>query len=90
MDPAYVLLAVVIALIGVGAKALGDVYKKCEKTSESLIGVKAKLDILLELAGLDTHKVNNAIEKHTNDLKQNGEPTVGCINLKELYRDKEQ
>jgi len=90
MDPTYVLLAIVIALIGVGAKALSDVYKKCDKTTEGLIGVRAKLDILLELSGLDTHKVNNAIEKHTNDLKQNGEPTVGCINLKELYRDKEQ
>lgn len=90
MDPAYILLPIVIALIGVGAKAINELHKKCDRTNEGLIGVKAKLDILLELGGLDTHKVNKAIEEHKDKLKQNGEPTVGCINIKELYRDKEK
>jgi hypothetical protein len=89
MDPAYVLLAVVIALIGVAAKAVSDVNNKCNKTTEAMIGVKAKLDILLELGGLDIHKVNKAIKDHIKDLKQDGAPSSGCINLKELYRDKE-
>jgi hypothetical protein len=87
MDPAYVLLMVVIALIAVGAKVLSDVHSKCNKTSEGLIGVKAKLDILLEIAGLDLHKVNKTIKDH-DELKQNGAPSSGCINIKELYRDK--
>jgi len=89
MDPTYVLLAIVIALIGVGAKALSDVHKKCDRTSEGLVGVKAKLDILLHLGGLDLHKVNRAIKEHMNELKQDGEPSVGCIKVEELYRDKE-
>jgi hypothetical protein len=89
MDSAYVLLIVVVALIGIAAKAIHDVRKKCDKTSEGLIGVKAKLDLLLELGGLDIHKVNKAIKDHINELKQDGAPSVGCINIKELYRDKE-
>ena len=87
MDAAYVLLIVIIALIGVAAKVLTDVHKKCDRTSEGLIGLKAKLDILLELGGLDIHKVNSSIKDHMNELKQDGEPSVGCINIKELYRD---
>jgi hypothetical protein len=87
MDPAYILLAVLIALIGVGAKALNDVRKKCNTTTEGLVGVKAKLDILLEIGGLDIHKVNKAIKEHINELKQDGAPSAGCINVKELYRD---
>jgi len=89
MDPTYILLAVVVALIAVAAKALGEIHKKCDKATEGLVFVKAKLDILLEIGGLDTHKVNKAIDEHMDKLKQNGEPTVGCINIKELYRDKE-
>ena len=87
MDAAYVLLVVIVALIGIAAKVLADVHKKCDKTSDGLIGLKAKLDMLLELGGLDIHKVNNAIKEHKDELKQDGEPSVGCINVKELYRD---
>jgi len=86
MDPAYIVLAV---LIGIGAKVLTNIHKKCDKTSEGLIGVKAKLDILLELGGLDIHKVNKKIKEHMDELKQDGEPSVGCIKIEELYRDKE-
>lgn len=89
MDPAYVLLAVVIALIGVSAKALNDVHNKCNKTNDGLIEVKTKLDMLLEIAGLDLRKVNRAIKEHRDELKKNGAPSSGCINIKELYRDKE-
>jgi hypothetical protein len=90
MDPATtVLLAVIIALVGVAYKVINDVHKKCDKTTEGLIGVKAKLDILLELGGLDIHKVNKAIKEHINELKQDGAPSTGCINVKELYRDRE-
>lgn len=89
MDPAYVLLVVVIALVGIAAKELSDVRNRTNKTSEGLIAVKAKLDILLELGGLDPHKVNRAIKDHMDELKQNGAPTSGCINIKELYPDKE-
>jgi hypothetical protein len=90
MDPAYIVLVVVIALIGIGAKALNDLRNKCDKTNDGLISVKTKLDILLEIGGLDPHKVNKAIKEHMDELKQDGQPSVGCINIKELYRDKEK
>lgn len=89
MDPAYVLLVVVVALIGIAAKALNDVRNKCNKTSDGLIAVKSKLDILLEVAGFDIHKVNRSIKEHKDELEEDGAPSVGCINIKELYRDKE-
>jgi hypothetical protein len=89
MDAAYVLLAVVIALIGVVAKIIHGIHKKCHETSEGLIAVETKMDIYLEIAGLDVQKVNRAIKEHKDELKQNGKPSVGCINIKELYRDKE-
>jgi hypothetical protein len=86
MDPAYVLLIVVVALIAIAAKAISDVNKKCNKASEGLIAVATKLDILLELGGLDIHKVNKAIKEHMDELKKNDRPSIGCINVKELYR----
>jgi hypothetical protein len=89
MDPAYVLLTVVIALIAVGAKVLSDVHHQCDKTSNGLIVVKTKLDMLLEIAGLDPRKVNRAIKEHIDELKQDGAPSSGCINIEELYKDKE-
>jgi hypothetical protein len=88
MDSAYVLLAIVVALIGIAAKVLTDVSNKCNKTHEGLIAVTTKLDLLLELGGLDNHKVNRAIKEHMEELKDNNKPSVGCINMKEQYRTK--
>jgi len=89
MDPVYVLLSVVIAMIAVGAKGLNDLRNKANRNSEGIIAVETKLDILLEIGGLDTHKVNRSIKEHMEELKQNGKPSIGCINIKALYRDKE-
>jgi len=88
MDSAYVLLVIVVALIGIAAKVLTDVSNKCNKTHNGLIVVTTKLDLLLELGGLDNRKVDKAIKEHMEELKQNGKPSIGCINMKELYRDK--
>lgn len=90
MDASYVLLSVVIALIAVGAKALTDVGRKSNNHSNRLVAVETKLDMLLEINGLDTNKVNKAIRENMDELKQNGKPSVHCINLKELYRDKDE
>jgi hypothetical protein len=95
MEPTaiYVLLAIVIALVTVGiplfVNAIKDINKAISKISEREVAVETKVDILLEIAGLDNHKVNRTIKEHMEELKKNDKPSVGCINIKELYRDKE-
>jgi hypothetical protein len=44
--------------------------------------------MLLEIAGLDNRKVNRAIKEHMDELKNNNKPSIGCINIQELYRAK--
>jgi hypothetical protein len=101
MEPAaiYVLLVIVIAIITVGIplfvnaikdvnKAIRNTHGQCDKISERQVAVETKVDMLLEIAGLDNHKVNRAIKEHMEELKNNNQPSVGCINMKELYREK--
>jgi len=91
MDPVYILLSVVLALIGLGGKFLTDVYKRCHETREELVSLQTKMDIYLEHVGFDTQKVNKAIKEHMTELKQNGKPRVGgCIHIDQLRHDKEQ
>jgi hypothetical protein len=95
----YVLLSIVIAIITVCIplfvnaikdliKAIGNTHGQCDKISERQVAVETKVDILLEIAGLDNHKVNRTIKEHMEELKQNDKPSVGCINIQELYRTK--
>jgi hypothetical protein len=95
----YVLLSIVIAIITVGIplfitafkdvhKAIRNTHGQCDKISERQVATETKVDILLEIAGLDNHKVNRTIKEHMEELKQNDKPSVGCININELYRAK--
>jgi hypothetical protein len=96
MDAAYVLLAVVIALIGVAAKALADIRSELKESvkSQGKLGnrmtyCETMLTIFLHHAGFDTDKVKKAIKEHADELQENGGLGVGCIKIEELYRDKE-
>lgn len=94
MDPVYVLLAIIVVLIPIFVKEIKDIHKmihnthsQCDKINERETIVETKLDIFLEHSGFDVPKVNRTIKEHMEELKQNDKPSVGCINVKELYRD---
>ena len=88
MDPAiYILLAILICMVPVLAKTISDVRKKIDRNSDRVIVVETKLDIFLEHTGFDLNKVNRAIKDHMDELKLNDKPTVGCINVKGLYKN---
>jgi hypothetical protein len=88
----YVLLAIVIAMITVFiplfVRGMTNTHSQCDKINDREIIVETKLDMLLEIAGFDNHKVNRAIKEHMEELKKNSKPSVGCINIEELYRTK--
>lgn len=79
-------ILVPVLLAGVIALNVGLV-KHTIKMGERVTYVEAKTDIVLDLAGLDLHKVNRAIKDHKEELEQNGRPSVGCINVKSLYKE---
>lgn len=88
MDPAIVvLLAIVVCFIPVATKTVSQVQKKISGITERMIKVETKLDIYLDHAGLDVRKVNKAIADNIEEIKKNDKPTVGCINVKELYKE---
>ena len=89
MDPAYVLLAVIVVVIPLAVKAFKEVVNHCNKIDQRMTVVETKLDIFLDHNGFDVSKVNKTINEHIGELKKNDKPSVGCINVKELYRDKE-
>jgi len=84
---------VLVALIGGLITLVIGVYRsladKINKTADRTTYIETKVDIYLEHAGFDVHKVNSAIKNHLDELMQNDRPSVGCINVKELYRAKE-
>jgi len=94
MDPAvYVLLVIVVVLIPIFIKEIKDIHKmisnthsQCNKISERETILETKLDIFLEHTGFDINKVNRTIKEHMDELKKNDKPSIGCINVKELYR----
>jgi hypothetical protein len=88
MDPTYILLAMIVVLIPIVYKAFKDMSNHCNKVNNRVTVVETKLDIYLEHTGFDIGKVNKAIKENIEEIKQNGSPSVGCINIKELYRDK--
>lgn len=96
MDPVYILLTVIGILTPVLAfeirdlrKGINNTHSQCDKINDRQTAVETKLDIFLYHAGFDVNKVNRTIKEHMEELKQNDKPSVGCINVKELYRDKE-
>lgn len=88
MEPAYVILAVLLVLIPIAVRAFKDVSKKWAGCDNRLTVVETMLAIYLADRGFDMQKVYKAIREHREELKANGNP-VGCINVKELYPDKE-
>jgi len=45
------------------------------------------VDMLLDHSGFDMRKVNRAIKDNLDEIKRNDKPSVGCINMKELYKE---
>lgn len=97
MDPAVaVLLAIVIALIPIFRsenkaikKSIKDLENHFNDINKHQVVAETKLDIFLEHTGFDINKVNRTIKEHIEELKNNDKPHVGCINVKGLYRDRE-
>jgi len=87
MDPIYILLAIIVVLIPIAVKAFNTLSKKCESTNTRLTMVETMLAIYLHHAGFDVPKVTKAIKENMSELEQNGDPTVGCIDVSKLYRD---
>jgi len=81
---------VFIALLGALITIVIGVYKslieKVNKMASRTTYVEAKVDIYLDHAGFDVQKVNRTIKDHIEELMQNNGPSVGCINVKELYK----
>ena len=77
-----ILLAIIIA----GSIPL---IRQILKFSTRLAVLEAELDILLHHSGFDVPKMKQSIKQNMKEIKQNHGPTTGCINIKELYRDKE-
>ena len=81
-----VLAALLAGLISVVVGVFKSLSQKVSKLSDKCTYVEAKVDIYLDHAGFDMQKVNSAIKTHLDELMQNGRPSVGCINVKELYK----
>ena len=85
-----ILLVILIALLGGVITAVLGVFRslsrKISETADRTTYIEAKMDIYLDIAGLDVQKVNGKIKDHIAELMQNGRPSVGCINVKELYK----
>jgi hypothetical protein len=99
MDPAVVVLSgIVTVAIGLFVSALRDLRKdlkkesdnthsQCANITERQAVVETKVDMLLGHSGFDMRKVNRAIKDNLDEIKKNNQPSVGCINIKELYND---
>jgi|GEM_PF-5857465 len=78
-----------VLLSGMVAMNLGCL-RTGSKFGERITSVETKIDIYLDSQGFDIRKVNRAIKDHKDELKKNNRPSVGCINVKDLYKDKEE
>jgi hypothetical protein len=99
MDPAItVLLAVITSMIAVGMPLLvrefkdmrklhDNTHSQCDKLNDRQTIVETKLDMLLDAGGFDIHKVNRTIKEHMEELKENDKPSIGCIDIKKLYKE---
>lgn len=96
MDPATaVLLAVIVCMIPIAYRAkmklddrIDGVNKDCRNLSEKVIEATTKLDMLLDHSGFDVPKTNRKIKESMEELRQNDKPSIGCINIQELYKSK--
>jgi hypothetical protein len=91
-----VLLGIITAIIAAGVPVIARAFSKANderhKISDRQIITETKLNMLLHHAGFDIPKVNKAIKEHKEELEElqnNGSPNIGCINIKDLYRNKE-
>jgi hypothetical protein len=93
-----VLSGVIVVAIGLFINSLRDLSKRmkegydnthgqCDKINDRQTVVETKLDIFMEHLGFDVNKVNRVIKEHMEELKKNDKPSVGCINIKELYKE---
>lgn len=96
----WISVALLIALIGYmwqTTRALRNEHKKDynvlrdehQKDTVRLVKLETKMDIYLEHAGFSVPKIDRAIKQHMEELQQNDRPAVGCINISQLYKDKE-
>ena len=67
--------------------SIQNTHSQCDKIKDREIINETKLDMLLDEKGFDIRKVNKAIKEHMDELKENNTPSIGCINVKELYRE---
>jgi hypothetical protein len=86
MCVADILLTIIVAA---GVPTIVGLSRYISKLSTRMTVVETKMDIYLDHIGFDVPKVNETIKKNMKELKKNNRPSVGCINIKELYRDKE-
>ena len=83
-----ILIGVLLSgLIALNIALIKIVLNLFNKTKDRLTFVETKVDIYLDAQGLDLNKVNGAIKQHKEELEQNGRPSVGCINVKSLYKE---
>lgn len=92
-----VLLSLIVALLGAGipliVRAFSRGSEERHKIQLNLVRFQTMVEMLLDNAGFDMHKVNKAIKQHEEELKQlqtNGGPSLGCIDTKQLYKDKKE
>lgn len=81
-----VLVALLGGLITIVIGVYRSLSRKVNKMSDRTTYIETKVDIYLEHAGFDVRKVNSSIKDHIDELMQNGRPSAGCINIKELYK----
>ena len=92
----------VVIIVGIGTALIGkfvyglkkkheedykELLSKCIKITEKTIALETKLDIYLDQAGFDIAKVDRAIREHIDEIESNDRPTVGCLNIKSLYKE---
>jgi hypothetical protein len=91
-----VLLGVITTILGVGIPLIVRAFSRANDERHKIqlhqVRFQTMVEMLLDHAGFDMHKVNKAIKQHEEELKQlqtNGGPSLGCIDTKQLYKDKE-
>ena len=84
MTSTDILLTIIVAA---GIPCLVALVRYIASVGTRLTVVETKMDIYLDHSGFDVPKVNETIKKNIKELKKNNRPSVGCINVKELYKE---
>jgi len=69
---------------------LSKVNAQCAKIQKRLVVMETKQDIYLTELGFDVHEVNTAIKEHMEELENNEKPSIGCLEIGKLRRQREQ